>query len=543
MYQKRQVFLLIAIALTAIVLLPSITLGSSGALPGILPISICSNITTSGTTTLTTDITGVQSGRNVCIDIQANNVILDCGGHSISYNEWPNSIGIFANNRNGLTIKNCIVTDYNQAISLNNVANSIIANNIANNNSGYGIFVVSSSYNNIINNTANNNSISIYFEYSTHNSIINNTANLNFIGISIEVSSNYNNFINNTASNNDAGIYLNIVSFNTLLNNIINNNRDGIDLVGESSSNIITNNTAENNIIWDFYSESNSLYNTVTNLNIGSTVISFTSKDISLKSAATHPADPSGLLNINKYVNATNNAIDSWLFLNVSYSHSDLGNVNESTLAMAKYSGGIWRTNPATFANTYGVNTAANYVYANITKFGSIFAPLGVHTLAPSTKEENNGGEITPVQPTNLGILTETPKAVTLNLEDSATFTSKSELHTVKVSGISGNAVLIEISSSIPIMATFGIGDTKQFDTNGNGIDDLEVTLVSKTDTSANLQIKALSETSTAPTEVAVTQSSEGTAANPDSIMTNVVIVLLIMAALIYIARSRVLRH
>jgi len=339
-------------------------------------ITDCCNITTSNTYTLITDLVGIQTNWNACIDIQADNVVLDCADHSINYDD--SSIGIYAQNHNNIYIHNCVITDYNQAISLNNVANSIIANNIAN-NSAKGIYFVSSSHNNLINNIANNNSISIHLEDdSSYNNLTNNTANLNHVGIYFTVSANYNNLTNNTANNNTVGVDLNIVSSNILADNILSNNTDGIDIVGGSSNNIITNNIVENNTLWDFYSDEDSLNNIVTNLDMGSTIVSFTSKDISLKNGTSPGGEP--LLNISKYVNATNNSEDSWLFLNVSYiDPGDLGGVDESTLKISKYNntgGGTWYTQTSTFANAYGVNAAEDYVYANITSFGSIFAPL-----------------------------------------------------------------------------------------------------------------------------------------------------------------------
>jgi parallel beta-helix repeat protein len=88
---------------------------------------------------------------------------------------------------------------------------------------------------------------------------------------------------------------------------------------------------------------------------------------------ATPPADPADKRNISKYVNVTDVTADSWLFLNVSYEEGDLGGVDENSLSMWKHNGTDWTEVPG----TNGVNTAENYVYANITEFGSIFAPLG----------------------------------------------------------------------------------------------------------------------------------------------------------------------
>ncbi|MEM7817777.1 MAG: hypothetical protein QXL81_03080, partial [Candidatus Aenigmatarchaeota archaeon] len=67
---------------------------------------------------------------------------------------------------------------------------------------------------------------------------------------------------------------------------------------------------------------------------------------------------------------------------NFSYSDSDLGPLNESTLQVWKYNASGW-TN-ATFWSVNGVDTANNVVYANITNFASTFAPLGPYNTAPS---------------------------------------------------------------------------------------------------------------------------------------------------------------
>ncbi|MCX6774573.1 MAG: hypothetical protein NTY99_00590, partial [DPANN group archaeon] len=72
--------------------------------------------------------------------------------------------------------------------------------------------------------------------------------------------------------------------------------------------------------------------------------------------------------------------ISSWINLNVSYSDLDIVGVRDSSLFIAR-NNGTWETNTSKFANNYGVDTAAKVVYANITIFGSIFAPLGESTI------------------------------------------------------------------------------------------------------------------------------------------------------------------
>jgi len=92
----------------------------------------------------------------------------------------------------------------------------------------------------------------------------------------------------------------------------------------------------------------------------------------------TAPPDPAGKRNISKYVNTTNVTANSWLFLNVSYDPSDVSYVQEDSLRLWKHNG-TWHE----VAGVNGVNTAENYVYANITDF-SVFAPLGAAAKVPA---------------------------------------------------------------------------------------------------------------------------------------------------------------
>jgi parallel beta-helix repeat protein len=218
-------------------------------------------------------------------------------------------------------------------------------------------------------NFSNNYEWGIFLVYSNDSYIYNNLVHYNKVGIRLGGYSSSNTITNNTANNNtNYGIYLSYSSNNNITNNIVNNNNwRGIYLYF-SSHNIMRNNTAKDNAEWDFYSY-DSLDNVVINLDLGSTIASFEGEDIALKKALSPGGEPLG--NIGKYVNATATSTNSWLYLNISYTDSELGNVIESTLKMWKYNGSWYQINES------GVDTANNYVYSgNIIKF-SIFAPLG----------------------------------------------------------------------------------------------------------------------------------------------------------------------
>jgi parallel beta-helix repeat protein len=308
--------------------------------------------------TLTNNLTGNQSTSR-CIDVKANNVTLDCTGYGINGTFAGTTYGIYVGSYNSTTIKNCIVTNYTYGIYTTSSNLGNIINNTANNNTGYGIWLASSSsQNTLTNNTANNNT--------------------NY-GITLDTSNN-NTLTNNTATSN--GLY-GIFGFAALSSNLTNNTANsntqyGIYLMNGANSNNLTNNTASYNTIWDFNSVGSSS-NKITNLATNDTTSSFTySGDFGIKSATgTGRTDPTAYTNISHYLNITNSSA-AWIYLNVSYKDADVPAAiwNTSTLKIWKYSSGQWWN--ATYVGTPDtVDTTNKFVYANITNFSSIFAPLG----------------------------------------------------------------------------------------------------------------------------------------------------------------------
>jgi parallel beta-helix repeat protein len=327
--------------------------------------------------------------------------------------------GIFVTTSTDNSILNNRVNDTYGGIRIGANDNSITNNLVT--GSTDGIELIGAEFTTVSdNNATGNDQIGIYLEYSSNNTISGNNVSYNYVGIFVNSSSNNNNVTENIATfNNDDGINIRYSSHhNTLSKNNASNNVDrgmsiryssvnnviednnvnsnhvgigigdssnsntitgnnassnkqyGIYLFSSSNNNLITNNLALGNPIWNFYSLSNSINNTVVNLTINPT-ISFTSKDVAIKSVSPAPPDDSGYQNISHYVNATNNSADSWLYLNVSYSDLDVTSVDENSLRMRRYSSGVWTTVPP----PNGVNTAQNYVFSNITAF-SVFAPM-----------------------------------------------------------------------------------------------------------------------------------------------------------------------
>jgi len=265
---------------------------------------------------------------------------------------------------NLILLSNTFNNNGESGVVLNEVIGAVLVNNTANNNLEHGIELYSNvHYANLTSNTANNNSDGFHMDFSENLTITNNVANNNtWYGI-VMAYDTYSVVINNTANNNYAGFFL-----------------QGNNAWPESM--LLISNTAENNGVHDLEIWS-SMNNTFINTTITNQDISYftSSGDIGMKGVTIPPADPANYRNISAYINATDLGTDAWLFLNISYSDLDIVGFNESKLAMAR-NNGTWEKNTSKFANNFGVDTANNVVYANITGFGSIFAPLGATKLA-----------------------------------------------------------------------------------------------------------------------------------------------------------------
>lgn len=110
--------------------------------------------------------------------------------------------------------------------------------------------------------------------------------------------------------------------------------------------------------------------------------------------------DPPPYHSIGKHIEATDggndtaNGIPSFLFLNVSYTPADLAVIDQRTLFIAK-NNGSWITNTSLFSSSFGLNLANFYVFANITDFGSVFAPMGTGS-APLPSSSGGAGVSVP---------------------------------------------------------------------------------------------------------------------------------------------------
>ena len=231
-------------------------------------ISGCSDITSPGTYTLNQSI--LDSSTSYCINISANNVVLDCQGHTIDGNDLAD-YGIYilrsSEQTTNITVKNCVVTDWDSAnIYLKYANGNTITNVTANSSPDNGFYLYYSDSNTISNSTANsNNQNGFYFLSSDSNSISNCTANSNNYGFYFS-SSNSNTISKFTANLNNYGFYLSSARSNTISNSTVQESYYyDFYIYGTDSdcNNKIENLTGSNNLPIKYFNSSVTLQNEV----------------------------------------------------------------------------------------------------------------------------------------------------------------------------------------------------------------------------------------------------------------------------------------
>ena len=217
------------------------------------------------------------SGSGALLNLQSSQWVNISG-----FTMKDSGIGIILDSCSNIHITNTVVTNTtNYGIYLHTSSYNNISGNNVSANKGYGIYLTDScSYNNLWSNTVNNNTNNGIHLYSSSDNIIDlNTANYNQVGFMISYSQN-NDVIGNSANynaqhgiyvwysgpdnsisenmihyNGQNGIYLDHSSNNNMGSNIVNDNTQyGILLEFDSNSNMVGNsNTVNNNGIYGVY--------------------------------------------------------------------------------------------------------------------------------------------------------------------------------------------------------------------------------------------------------------------------------------------------
>ncbi|VVB73221.1 Periplasmic copper-binding protein (NosD) [uncultured archaeon] len=178
-----------------------------------------------------------------CFTIAADNVTLDCNGHSITGSP-STEYGITANGFNGATVKNCVISKFSMGIFMPASSGDTILNNSIN-DCNSGIRFTSSPRNNMLtNNTIRNAGAGIRFTGGSNNSAIGNIIVNVSSGIQFDSGSSGGTVSGNTVNDStNRGFYFAAGSNHIIANNAANNATSGF-YISQSSNSTFTNNTA-----------------------------------------------------------------------------------------------------------------------------------------------------------------------------------------------------------------------------------------------------------------------------------------------------------
>jgi len=208
-----------------------------------------------GTYTLTEDYSGAPNSASpvsgtACIKIAADDIVLDCAGHSITNNgTGGTTIGIVQNGTDNLTLKNCDVSGFTYGIYSHRSNRSSFESNNVSASSQIGIYM----------RTSGNNSLS-------GNRISGSTLH----GIYVYVSSGSNNFSGNDVyGNTQHGIYLDSGGdWNRFNGNSVHGNGQQGYYLSFSRYNVFQEENISGNGIYGLYMRSNSHWNNISDSNI-----------------------------------------------------------------------------------------------------------------------------------------------------------------------------------------------------------------------------------------------------------------------------------
>ncbi len=171
----------------------------------------------------------VPSGASYCVKFGANNVVFNCQGNRINGNGKKGVSGIVAENKRGIKIRNCVLSDFGDTWGYSESA----------------IRLIRTTGSLVIGNTIRGGNDGIYLDSSPGNKIKNNiVTDSGWMGIAVLFGSN-NNIIekNDIKRARHCGITSCInVNGNILHNNSITVSEEGICLCAGSYNNILTDN-------------------------------------------------------------------------------------------------------------------------------------------------------------------------------------------------------------------------------------------------------------------------------------------------------------
>ncbi len=156
--------------------------------------------------TITTDTTLTRNCSNG-ITVNANNVTLDCGGHTLS--GQGRGTPVLLRGRTGVTVKNCNIDNFNEGVTLHGSSGNTFTDNTVNNNIRDGFDLNNSPGNTFSTNNIGNNRLNgIELDDSNENIVRLNDVHNNGENISLDRSNSNKFALNNVHHSNQAGFHL-----------------------------------------------------------------------------------------------------------------------------------------------------------------------------------------------------------------------------------------------------------------------------------------------------------------------------------------------
>ncbi|MBD3248916.1 hypothetical protein GF336_02615 [Candidatus Woesearchaeota archaeon] len=179
-----------------------------------------------------------------------------------------------------------------------------------------------------------------------------------------------------------------------------------------------------------------------------------------------------------------------WAIIKMYYSDSDVSGLDESTLRISYYNAtsGIWSSYDPPNG---GVNTSANYVWANTTHF-SIFGASGISSSSDTTSTGggSGGSRYTYQESTLYNSLT----VKGMHRYYIVKFSLEGQSHNIRPDMIASDRVKFKTFSSDPLYTTVYLGETGLVDVDGDGEDDLSITVNSISGDSADVSFRFVEE-------------------------------------------------
>jgi hypothetical protein len=352
--------------------------GGTATLP--TPVSECTTIDTPGSYELTGDIS--NSATAPCIEITTSDVVFDGAGHEID--GVGNGTGVRvagAGTLSNVTVRNLRVTDWETGVSYATVSDGVVDSVDASENGVVGIEFQKTTASTVRDATVADNEDGLRLVGSADNVVraLDSVNNSNR-GTLIRSRSPNNTLTGSTVTENGVGIAIETASPDTTVvdSTVTDSTTDGV-AIEDADGTHLENVTVLGSGGWALTQAGAGTAST-TDLELSSAVVETRSRRVSLRDVTAPTPPPSGMAAVGGAVEATDTGSGAFLFLNVSYASAS--GAAESTLRMWRHDGS-WSTVPG----TNGVDTAADYVYANATAFpGSVteFAPLGNGSSTPT---------------------------------------------------------------------------------------------------------------------------------------------------------------